>query len=351
MRTLNRFWLATLLVITLACGGSSSEGPKLICEPGGTRACLGAGACGGAQSCKDDGSGWTACDCGGKSETGVDSDLPDDSVDSGSSGDTSAPDDTTATDTSSDTSVAPLTPDKLTGLGLWLDSDKGVFLTPDGINNIKWLDQSSFSNTTKMYCGGGCSGGCPLTCGLRKLVADTKGGHDAYQLLSSGTIDCCTFNGTIFTVADDPSLQFGKGQFAIFIVAKALGVAAPIDLWGKYPGGTTSGLSIVLDSTKLEVKTDTASGKLTYTSSSGYHLVIVRGPALRLQLDGATATGTTATDDLSAVGTTLAIGNVLGAGARGELAIAEYVAVKGTISDSQVLAVAAYLKTKHKIAF
>jgi hypothetical protein len=35
-----------------------------VCVPGGTQACLGAGACQGAQACRDDASGFLPCDCG-----------------------------------------------------------------------------------------------------------------------------------------------------------------------------------------------------------------------------------------------------------------------------------------------
>jgi hypothetical protein len=35
-----------------------------VCVPGATQACLGPGACQGAQACRDDGSGYGSCDCG-----------------------------------------------------------------------------------------------------------------------------------------------------------------------------------------------------------------------------------------------------------------------------------------------
>src|SRR5690606_34939018 len=36
----------------------------LLCVPGSTQACLGPGACSGAQACRADGQGYQACDCG-----------------------------------------------------------------------------------------------------------------------------------------------------------------------------------------------------------------------------------------------------------------------------------------------
>jgi hypothetical protein len=362
MRAFSRLWLAALLAMTLSCG-SSSDGGAATCSPGSTQACLGPGACSGAQSCKDDGSGWNGCDCGGKTDSGATSDTstPDDSGDTATSGDTGTPtdtttpgDDTSIGDTPVDTGpITALPPDKLTGLGLWLDSDKGVILTADTFFALKWLDQSPLANLVHLSCGGGCSGGCTLTCGLKRFIADTKGGHDAYQVPSFGHIDCCNFDGSTILVDDDASLQFGRGPFALFIVAKSPGVSVPIDLWFKRDFGTSlEGLSVMLDTYKLEVKTATASAKLTFAASTaGYRLMVVRGPALNLRVDGVVATGTTATDDLSTVGKTLVIGFPTASGGSGTLAIAEYVAVKGAVSDAQVLGVEAYLKSKYKMSF
>lgn len=38
--------------------------PPRVCVPGATQACLGPGACQGAQACRDDASGFLPCDCG-----------------------------------------------------------------------------------------------------------------------------------------------------------------------------------------------------------------------------------------------------------------------------------------------
>jgi hypothetical protein len=48
-------------------GAEPSEGAQvsaLMCVPNATQACLGAGACPGAQACREDGRGYTPCDCG-----------------------------------------------------------------------------------------------------------------------------------------------------------------------------------------------------------------------------------------------------------------------------------------------
>lgn len=43
---------------------SSHLGAPRVCIPGATQACLGPGACQGAQACRDDASGYLPCDCG-----------------------------------------------------------------------------------------------------------------------------------------------------------------------------------------------------------------------------------------------------------------------------------------------
>lgn len=47
-----------------AASATLQPGSPRACIPGITQACLGAGACQGAQACRDDGAGFSACDCG-----------------------------------------------------------------------------------------------------------------------------------------------------------------------------------------------------------------------------------------------------------------------------------------------
>lgn len=57
--------LALAALFGSACGSDDSSGDsKGKCSQGDTRACLGPGACNGAQSCAANGQ-WSACDCGG----------------------------------------------------------------------------------------------------------------------------------------------------------------------------------------------------------------------------------------------------------------------------------------------
>lgn len=56
--------LPLAMLAASACGSDESGGSSSKCSQGATRACLGPGACNGAQSCAADGT-WGACDCGG----------------------------------------------------------------------------------------------------------------------------------------------------------------------------------------------------------------------------------------------------------------------------------------------
>lgn len=48
----------------VAAAAAASAAPARACIPGATQACLGPGACQGAQACREDGAGFLPCDCG-----------------------------------------------------------------------------------------------------------------------------------------------------------------------------------------------------------------------------------------------------------------------------------------------
>lgn len=61
--------LPLAVLVASACGSDESDGSSSKCAQGATRACLGPGACNGAQSCDASGA-WSACDCGGGGGSG-----------------------------------------------------------------------------------------------------------------------------------------------------------------------------------------------------------------------------------------------------------------------------------------
>lgn len=67
-------WALAMLLTLAACGGSDSEtelfeggdgGSSGACVPGQSVACIGPGGCEGGQVCREDGTGYGECDCGG----------------------------------------------------------------------------------------------------------------------------------------------------------------------------------------------------------------------------------------------------------------------------------------------
>lgn len=60
--------VAAAVALAVACGGGGGTTPA--CNNGDTRQCVGAGGCAGGQSCS--GGAWSACDCGGTNDGGLD---------------------------------------------------------------------------------------------------------------------------------------------------------------------------------------------------------------------------------------------------------------------------------------
>jgi len=335
------FLAAATIAITIlgaACGGSDSptETPK-ACTPGATQTCVGPGACSGAQACKDDGSGFGACDCGGKpdigGETPVDTATPDTS-DSGTTETGADASDDTLVDVPIDTAPPLLTPDKLPGLSLWLDAGKGITPYTDGTVEV-WADQSPNINNAK--CKNSFTSGAPV-------IKSAIKGHDAVKFGDGYGGHC--------TVDDDPSLRFGTGPFAIIAVMSNPDTGTAITLFQKvtYVASAPHGLAVSLDTNvnvNINVATTVFDAHMFFSTPSSYHAVVVRGPALEIRIDGVATKGKTSTDDVSMVGSAIDIGCC---GAR-ELDVAELIAVKGAVSDAQVTGVEAYLKDKYKLTF
>ncbi len=66
MRVLRVVACVGVVFLAAAC----EKDKERLCTPGETQACLGAGACNGAQACSADGQGFGACDCGGPGTDG-----------------------------------------------------------------------------------------------------------------------------------------------------------------------------------------------------------------------------------------------------------------------------------------
>ena len=69
--TVKHFAILTVSSVLFLGGCSNSKGAgATACIAGSTRECVGPGACRGGQMCRDDGSGWSGCDCGNLPDAG-----------------------------------------------------------------------------------------------------------------------------------------------------------------------------------------------------------------------------------------------------------------------------------------
>lgn len=84
MRVMRWFSLGGSMLFLSGCGSHVESTQTTACTPGISVACVGPGGCSGAQVCKDDGTGYGRCDCGGGVDSGGSdtSTLPDTDVDS-----------------------------------------------------------------------------------------------------------------------------------------------------------------------------------------------------------------------------------------------------------------------------
>ncbi len=243
----------------------------------------------------------------------------------------------------------------IAGLVLWLDSEKGVTLSPAA--SAHWDDQSGNGNHAVKVQG----------CGVPDRNAPVQKGHAS---LGFHEYEC-------FAIPDGPSLEWGTGDFFVAAVAlnnynKATGAGGTTftyqdgsyvrkrfgEVYSKIASGFGPGPTLVYNdwsdqSLKIVGSVDSTQMLRTpYTFGGPAHLIALRrkGDVLELRLDGAavsTLTGDAgAPIDVSSVGTGVAIGgrpgltNFVGG-------IWEIVAVKGTISDADLASFETYAKAKY----
>jgi hypothetical protein len=312
-------------IVVVACGGSEASNPTdagrdvgtgVSCVPGQSIACVSQARCSGAQVCNQDGSAYGPCVCfdGGVSDAGGDvsgqdavSDAP--PVDAGDA----MPDASDAGST--------WTPAQLPNLVLWLNADVGVTLDNNG-NVTGWADQSGHGNDAAP----------PSPMGRPAFMASYVHKHGALHFSN-----CC---GDTLWVTDAPTLQFGKGAFAVAAVAQGGGGAF---LWDK-----TTNLSRIRwelnpgmnNQVPSVASTLTASVMATWLAGS-FSYASLRGPALEMRVNGVATTGQTSTDDISSPGQVVSI-----SAASGDLYITEILAVKGAMSDPDLAQLEAYFKAK-----
>lgn len=104
----------------------------------------------------------------------------------------------------------------------------------------------------------------------------------------------------------------------------------------------------ITTSNTMSAWTPTAAVAMAAPDVSKFHIFSLRGPTLEIQSGGVTSTGTTSTSNIDAVGGSVRICNY-GNSRFGTAEIAEVLAIKGTLSDTDLGKLTAYLKAKFNL--
>lgn len=245
------------------------------------------------------------------------------------------------------------TPRRLQGISLWLDSTSGV--TYDGAAKAtSWLDQSGNGNNATVQ----------TPCLGPTRSANSLNNQDTLAFTDNQGVGACV------TVADAPSLQFGAGDFSIFLVARYSnppGIAQPGantgTFWSKrlqsspYNGVWLAGNT--LSEAKLQLWQQNLSGNQVVGMTDGMNDGMFhrfggtrRGTSFEVWIDGLSNGKTILpnADDVSQTGKSVFIGGSPEL-PKGWLIgnIAEVVAVKGTLSAAQIADLDAYFKNRHAL--
>jgi hypothetical protein len=121
--------------------------------------------------------------------------------------------------------------------------------------------------------------------------------------------------------------------------------AAPQNTTTIYAKDPVNGLVISVDN-NVNVVTPTAAAH-AYMTQDAWHVVLVRGPALEVRIDGVTTTGTTSTSDLSAVGTSISLGPTAGSPLMATIEYLHFLVYQGGMSDAQAAGLESHLKTEY----
>lgn len=312
---------------------ADAPSPVRECIPGASVACVGTGGCVTNQVCLADGSGFGPCVCAAPGEAGVLACVPGESIvcggpggcvsnqiclsDGSGYGPCSCPD---AGSAPSDAAAA-WTPSMLPGLVLWLNDSSGIVINPSYPGIVEhWLDSSGNGNLATNDVGAQGNGGSALD-------PSVINGHDAIFCTGADT-------GAFLAIQAAPSLDWGTGDFGIVIVAKLEQTTTIF---------SSSEVQISSDgSTHVMLNAGGQSVTVTNPNPAAFQIIAARGATLRLEVGGATASGTATTVDSGSSNVSLCSTST--SSIPGE--IAEVIAVKGTLSDEDLATTQAYLSTK-----
>jgi hypothetical protein len=314
-------------------------------------------ACGGTESTDDGGLG-----DGGNTNDGttlVDSGTNDGSI----LGDSAPPDDGgPVIDEGPPDSTGPFDPSQLgTNLVLWLDAAKGVTQNNNAVS--VWADQTSYHNDASGGSGNGAHQPTVNATAINSLPA-----------MEFAIPQNANAASQYFDITDSASLEFGTGDFAIFMVGeydnptansqnvqatfydKVAGNTVPSgpQLYGNGPGPNNGTVAVVR--ARLNATDNVDSTAANYNDGK-YHRIGIRrtGTTLQVWTDGTSAAfapDAGGNVDVSASGSDATIGATIAnnfPGTRLSGGIAEVVGVKGSLSDGDATNLDGYFKAKYNL--
>ena len=322
-----RAWHSSLILVALACGGSTD-----VIDGGDDAA--------------------TGNDVTTSNDTGTGNDT-------GTTVDASSNDVTTTNDTGTTVDAGPFDPSQLgTDLVLWLDANKGITKDVNNNNNVlTWADQTSYHNDASG------SGG-------NQNVHEPSVNATAINNLPA--VIFSSQQNTYLQITDSVSLEFGTGDFAIFMVAEyansTQNQGSQGTFYAKVAGNTTPrgpqlyGNAFVNNAYTSNIRAridanDNVNSTATGFNDAKFHRIGIRrnGSALEVWTDGTLTSFTPdagGTLDVSAGGSDVYIGIQQPGGFGGvrlQGGIAEVIGVKGTLSSTDVTSLDGYFKTKYAL--
>lgn len=202
IRPRNFYSLIGLVPVAAFACGSDVVAPKSACVPGQSIACTITSGCNGAQVCKADGSGFAPCSCSSSTSSSSASSSSSSSASSSSSSSASSSSSSGAGGTGGGMGW---TPAELSGLSIWLDSDKGHIEDPSNPGTLlQWQDQSGKGNN---------AAATNLQPGWR-FKFDPVGPNQHQAII-------CPGNSTYLDIADAPSIHWGTNNFTVALIFRS----------------------------------------------------------------------------------------------------------------------------------
>ncbi len=311
---------------------------------------VGAWACGGTDAIDDGGTDGSPQN-DGTTGNDVNNPPPDGSVDDVVTTGDGGNDGTT-------TEAGPFDPSQLgTNLVLWLDGAKGVTKDTTNVNNVvTWADQTSYHNDAT-----GGTGQFPHQPTINATAINNLPAVEFSGSFQGG--------GQFLQITDSASLEFGPGDFAVFMVAEYTNTttgngASQGTFYAKVAGNTTptgpqlfgnaggpNNTLVASVRARININDNVNSAATTYNDGK-FHRVGIRrtGTTLEVWADG-TATSFVpdagGAVDVSATGSDAFIGNNGQGQNRLAGGIAEVIGVKGTLSSGDVTNLDGYFKSKY----